>query len=210
MKIRWLGHDTFLIEAGGKVIYIDPYVLPVNSPLADIILVTHEHFDHLNKEKIGEIRKPDTIFVCNKSVASQLEGDKHVLEYFEKTDVGNITVECVPAYNPVKKYHPKGFGCGFVLEADGKRVYHAGDTDLIPEMEKLENVDVALLPIGGTYTMNIDEAIDAALIIRPRIVVPMHYGTLEGLDADPEEFKEKIESQSSIIVDLAKDKPLEL
>ncbi len=211
MKIYWLGHASFRIETEGKNVYIDPYILPQNSPLADIILITHEHFDHLDKEKIGEIKKPETVIVGNENVAKALGESMFVLDYWESTELHGVSVFAVPAYNPQKEFHPKGLGCGFVVEAEGKRIYHAGDTDLIPDMVKLQKIEVALLPIGGTYTMDINDAVEAALIIKPKIVVPMHYNTLEGLEADVEEFKRKLHERSEgIRVETARTQPLEL
>lgn len=211
MKIQWLGHSTFLIRTLGKNIYIDPYILPKNSPLADIILITHAHFDHLDKGKIGEIRKPGTVFICNKKTSEELSGyGAKVIEYWESVDALGMKVTAVPAYNPKKNFHYKGDACGFVIEAEGKKLYHAGDTDLIPEMTKLDNIDVAMLPIGGTYTMDVDEAVEASLIIRPRFVIPMHYNMIQGTEADPDEFKQKVENSSDIEVKFANNDILQL
>jgi len=202
MKIQWLGHATFRIETKGKIIYIDPYVLPKNSPLADMILITHDHFDHLDKGKIGEIRKPGTVFVGNKKTAKSF-GEITIIDYWETKDFNGIKVTAVPGYNTNKRFHQKGNVSGFILESEGKRVYHAGDTDLIPEMNKLENIDVALLPIGGTYTMDMEEAVEAALIIRPEMVIPMHYNTIQGTEANPEEFRRMLSENSSILIETA-------
>ncbi len=210
MKIQWLGHATFRIETKGKMIYIDPYILPKNSPLADIILITHDHFDHLDKNKIGEIRQPRTVFVGNKKTAAAFGEPMTVLDFWEDEDIDGIKVTAVPGYNPNKRFHQKGDVSGFVVESEGKRVYHAGDTDLIPEMEKLENIDVALLPIGGTYTMDMKEAVEAALIIRPKIVIPMHYNTIGGTEADPEEFKKMLQERSSIEMETAHENGIEI
>jgi len=209
MKIQWLGHATFRIETNGKVIYIDPYVLPKNSPLADIILITHDHFDHLDINKIGEIRQPGTVFIGNQKTADSF-GEITVLGYWETKDIEGIKVTPIPGYNPNKQFHPKGDVSGFVLESEGKRIYHAGDTDLIPEMNKLENIDVALLPIGGTYTMDMEEAVEAALIIRPKMIIPMHYNTIQGTEANPEEFRKLLQKRSSIEMEIAYNNPIEI
>lgn len=209
MKIQWLGHASFRIETKGKIIYIDPYVLPKNSPLADMILITHDHFDHLDIGKIGEIRKPGTIFIGNEKTARSFR-EITVVDYWKTKDFNGIKVTAVPGYNPNKKFHQKGDVSGFVLESEGKRIYHAGDTDLIPEMNRLENIDVALLPIGGTYTMDMGEAIEAALIIRPGTVIPMHYNTIQGTEANPEEFRKMLQGRSDIVMETAYGKSIEV
>ena len=182
LKIIWLGHAGFRIEAGGRVVYIDPYQI-TNGPKADLILCTHSHFDHQDEKSIKALSKEET---------EVLIGGENIKEGEEK-QISEIKVKAVPAYNLKKHFHPRGAGVGFVIEITGKKIYHAGDTDVIPEMENLKDqIDLALLPIGGTYTMDIKEAVEAVKMIEPKIAVPMHYGTLKETIADPEEFKKLV------------------
>lgn len=180
-----------MVKGEGKVIYFDPFVLPEEPEKADLILITHEHYDHCSPENVNKIKKENTLIVANETSARKLEGNVRVMKGREILEVNGVKIYSVPAYNVNKPFHPKGSGLGFIVEVGGTRIYHAGDTDFIPEMNDIE-VDVALLPIGGTYTMDIDEAVKATLAIKPKIVIPMHYGHIEGTEADPEIFKEKV------------------
>ena len=169
-NIHWLGHDTFKIKAGGKVIYIDPY--HIRSPeKADLILITHSHHDHFSPEDIKQICGPETLVV---SVAEVLKGMHSLTQEVkpgDKLEAAGFKLEVVPAYNIGKKFHQKEAGMvGYIITAGGIRIYHAGDTDLIPEMKKLK-VDVALLPVSGTYVMTSDEAAEAAKVIKPKVAV---------------------------------------
>lgn len=200
LSIKWLGHASFQIRAEGKTIYIDPYEGEY-SEKADLILVTHSHFDHCDTSKIKKVRKADTLIIAPKDCVSKIGGSVKTLKPREETTIDNIKVKAVEAYNykrfksPGKPFHPKGLGVGYLITAEGKTVYHAGDTDFIPEMRKLGRVDVALLPSGGTYTMDNVEAAEAALAINPEITMPMHRW-----DTDPEEFKKRVEANSNIKV----------
>jgi len=198
--VKWLGHASFQIKADGKNVYIDPYEGEYKEK-ADLVLVTHSHHDHYDTSKIARIVKEDTVIVCPSECASRLKGNVKVLGPGEKTKVDDIIVEAVHAYNykrfrsPGNPFHPKGFGIGYVITINGKRIYHAGDTDFIPEMKNLKNISLALLPSGGTYTMDNPEAAEAALAIKPEAVIPMHRW-----DTSPEVFKKKIEESSDIKV----------
>jgi L-ascorbate metabolism protein UlaG (beta-lactamase superfamily) len=191
VKITWLGHASFRIE-NDVVIYIDPYVLDENPKKADIILTTHEHFDHHAKENFPKIAKEDT------EIISPCEGT--IVKPGDVVETKGVKIEVVEAYNVDKPFHPKGLGVGFVIEINGVRIYHAGDTDRIPEMKELKNIDVALLPIGGKYTMDIDQAVEAVRDIKPKIVIPMHYNYLEETKANPEEFKEKVGDTAQVVI----------
>lgn len=197
--IKWLAHAGFQIKAGGKVIYIDFEKYGDASEKADLILVTHSHTDHCDPEKIRTVLKKDTLIIAPQDCASMIGEKVKSLKPGEEVTVDDIKVRAVEAYNykrfrsPGNPFHPKGFGVGYLLMAEGKTIYHAGDTDFIPEMRKLSHVDVALLPSGGTYTMDNAEAADAAIAIEPKIVIPMHRW-----DADPEEFKKKVETKPNI------------
>jgi len=210
MKITWLGHASFRIETSGKTIYIDPYVLPKGSPPADIILITHDHYDHCDPSKVGEIRKGDTKIITTEKAASKLSGDIRVVKPGDSFEIEGIRIYAVDAYNLSKPFHPKGEGVGFIVESEGKRIYHTGDSDFIPEMSSLQGLTAVLIPIGGTYTMGTDDAVKAILTMKPRIAIPMHYNFLEGLEADANEFREKVESQSETKVEILEGRELEI
>jgi L-ascorbate metabolism protein UlaG (beta-lactamase superfamily) len=198
--VRWLGHASFIVKAEGKTIYIDPYEGEY-AEKADLVLVTHSHHDHCDPSKINKIRKDDATIIAPADCVSKIGGKVKTLNPGEKTKVGNITVEATEAYNykrfrsPGTPYHPKGLGVGYLITAEGKTVYHAGDTDFIPEMNRLGKIDLALLPSGGTYTMDNPEAVEAALAIKPKVAIPMHRW-----DTDPTEFKRGVEARSRIKV----------
>ena len=168
-NIAWLGHDGFLIKADGKVIVIDPFQVRECEP-ADILLVTHEHYDHCSPEDVRKIQKPSTVIVTEADSAKKLSGDVRVVRPGDKLTVSGIPIEVVPAYNTNKEFHPKQNGwLGFILTVNGVRIYHAGDTDLIPEMENFQ-ADIAMLPVSGTYVMTAEEAVEAAKVIKPRVM----------------------------------------
>lgn len=196
MKIKWLGHASFRIETSGKVIYIDPFVVPAGSPPADIILVTHDHFDHCDPAKIKDITSEKTRIVTTKKAAEKLSGNIKIVKPGDSFEITGVRINAVYAYNLSKPFHHKGDCVGFVVEAEGKRIYHAGDTDFVPEMNSLQGLTVALVPIGGTYTMDLDEAVRAVSAMKPKIAIPMHYNYLEGLKADAAKFKIKVEAAS--------------
>ncbi len=192
-KIKWLGHDGFRIETE-KTIYIDPYEI-TSGPKADLILVTHEHFDHCSPADVEKLQQDSTVIVTEKDSAEKLSGDVRVVKPGDAITVGDIKIEAVPAYNLNKTFHPKANGwLGYILEIDGTRLYHAGDTDFIPEMNDL-NVDIALLPVSGTYVMTAEEAVEAALAIAPGLAIPMHYGTIVGEATDASTFQSALKGK---------------
>ncbi|OIO64175.1 Zn-dependent hydrolase [Candidatus Woesearchaeota archaeon CG1_02_33_12] len=193
VKIDWLGHSSFKIT-DKKVVYIDPYNIPPDEK-ADIILITHGHSDHCSIEDIKELIKDRTIILIPpdcQSKLSDLQGiDIHLVKPGKKIGAFGIIVEAVPAYNLNKNFHEKvNEWVGYIVNIAGKRIYHAGDTDFIPEMKELKEIDVALLPVGGKYTMDAKAAAEAANAIKPKVAVPMHYGSVVGSEADAIKFKE--------------------
>jgi len=202
-NIHWYGHDSFRIEDGDKQIYIDPWKMPGGLPRADLILVTHSHHDHYSGDDVNKLSTPQTTVVGPADVAEKVLADTGavplVITSGETVEVNEVKVTAVPAYNIGKQFHPRESGwVGFVVTlSDGATVYHAGDADHIPEMQGL-GVDVALLPVSGTYVMTADEAVQAAEAIGPKVVIPMHYGDIVGTEADAETFKTKYPGQTVI------------
>ncbi|SMC27666.1 L-ascorbate metabolism protein UlaG, beta-lactamase superfamily [Desulfacinum hydrothermale DSM 13146] len=197
-RIHWLGHDSFRID-GSKVVYFDPYELSTAVP-ADMIFISHEHFDHCSPSDVDRIRKDSTVIVTDQASAKKLSGDVRVVRPGDRLEVNGVDVEVLPAYNTTKKFHPKTAGMlAFVVTLDGVRYYHAGDTDFIEEMEGLE-VDVAFLPVSGKYVMDADEAVLAARAIRPKVAIPMHYGAIVGSREDAERFQKALEGQVPVVI----------
>ena len=189
-NIFWLGHDSFRLK-GEKVVYVDPWKLAAGAEKADLVLVTHDHYDHLSKDDIAKISKAGTVVVGPQAVAAKLGGNITVVKSGDTITAAGVPIEVVAAYNPNKKFHPKSAGyVGYIVTLNGKRIYHAGDTDLIPEMTQIKT-DIALLPVSGTYVMTAPEAAEAANTIKPALAIPMHYGDPDVVGSlnDAEEFK---------------------
>lgn len=185
--------STIFLKASGLTVAIDPWEA---SGEADLILITHEHYDHCDPESIATIRKEDSVVIGPDSCASKVDGLK-VVKPGESLEVKGVKVEAVDAYNA---NHQKGQCLGFVVTLAGKRVYHAGDTDRIPEMKSLGTIDIAILPVGGTYTMNAEEAAAAANEdIKPKVAIPIHYGDVVGSKQDAERFREICQAEVRII-----------
>ncbi len=197
--IHWLGHDTFKITSGGKVIYTDPFRLK-HGDAADIILITHEHYDHCSPEDVARIQKSNTVIVTVADCAAKLSGNVKTVRPGDKLVVGGVSIEAVPAYNIGKKFHPQANKwVGYIFSAGDRRIYIAGDTDRIPEMKSIR-CDIALLPVGGTYTMTAEEAALAALDIKPKVAVPMHYGTLTGTPDDAKRFAAALKGKIDVVI----------
>ncbi len=198
------GHAGVKIK-GEKIIYIDPFQLGEEEK-ADIILITHGHYDHCSVADIKKVSDEKTIAVITPDCQSKLPpervtlGDIKIIKPKMQLNISGINIEAVPAYNINKEFHQKEEDwVGYIVTVNGKRIYHAGDTDLIPEMNNLKGIDVAFLPVGGTYTMGAKEAANAANIIQPKIAVPMHYGKIVGSTQDAETFKKLCECKVEIL-----------
>ena len=190
--------SAFRLQSGDTVVYVDPHRLD-GGPPADLILITHEHFDHMDPNAINAVATDETVIVANAPCARQLQGKVKgrvvsVQEGDTVTEKG-VEVRAVAGYNG---HHPRGFNVGFVFRLGDQTVFHAGDTDLVPEMSQLGEIDVALLPIGGTYTMAEAEAAEAVRAIRPSVAIPMHYGYATG--GDPERFASLVGSDAAVTV----------
>ncbi len=199
--VDWLGHSGFRIRAGRALIYIDPYRVPDHSPPADLILITHGHYDHFSPQDVERLSTGRTWLVGPAAVAERVSGQVHSIapgELLEEELVSGVHVAAIAAYNTSKRdpegrpFHPREAGwVGFELNVRGERLYHSGDTDVIPEMDGVTGVDVALLPVSGVYVMTAQEAAEAARRIQPRVAVPMHWGEHIGTGADARAFADR-------------------
>ena len=184
LKITFVGHGTLMFTFGGKVIHVDPVSREADyseMPKADLVLVTHEHGDHLDPQAIAAIRKEVTAVLLPEKCASAVPGGT-VMKNGDVRTIGGLEIKAVPAYNIVHKrpsgepFHPPGDGNGYVITFGDRRVYVAGDTENIPELKAMEDIDVAFLPMNLPYTMTPEMAADAAKAFRPAILYPYHYG----------------------------------
>jgi len=209
--IQWLAHAAFKIKTDEKIIYIDPRYMKKfdnyigsyfkNPEKADIILFTHHHADHCYSSSISKMSTKNTIFIGPERCSERIGKKLRVIQVNEVINIKKIQIKAIYAYN-IKRcrktggvFHPKGLGVGYLIRINGITVYHAGDTEKIPEMKNIGKVDLALLPIGDKFTMSIDEAIEVAIKIKPRIVIPMH-----NHESNPKIFKDRLESNSDIKV----------
>ena len=207
VTVHWLGHDSFVLQ-GSKTIVLDPFKAKGNFK-ADILLISQEHYDHLSPDDIGRFSGPSTVMVAPRQCEDPLRPlarDKRIVEPWQTVEVGGVKVETVPAYNlnkfrePGKMFHPKeDKKVGYVITMDGLRFYHAGDTDGIEEMKSLD-VDVAFLPVSGTYVMSAEEAAEAAESMNAKVLVPMHINKIIGTMADAERFKNLVGKKRTVEV----------
>jgi L-ascorbate metabolism protein UlaG (beta-lactamase superfamily) len=202
VEITWLKHDAFLLKGDGIVVAIDPYELRSVPEKADLVLVTHDHFDHCDPNSVRLVAKPDAVIVAPQNAASKLGKNVRVVKAGDVLTEKGVTIKVVPAYNvrpERQRFHLKNYGgVGYLITLAGKTVYHPGDTDLIPEMDSLGQVDIALLPVSGTYVMDAQEAAEAVKRIKPTHVIPMHYGSIVGSKADAEKFAQLVAGQTTV------------
>jgi L-ascorbate metabolism protein UlaG (beta-lactamase superfamily) len=196
--VEWLGHAGFRIRSGPATIYIDPYRVP-DGPTADLILITHGHYDHFSPQDVERLSHEGTWVVAPPAVAERIAGQVVSVRPGESVQpFAGVEVTAVAAYNTSKRdsdgnvFHPREAGwVGYDVNVRGQRLYHSGDTDVVPEMDAVAGVDVALLPVSGTYVMTAAEAAEAARRIQPGVAVPMHWGEHIGTIEDARLFAEK-------------------
>ena len=211
IQFHWTGHDGFRIVGDNKkTIYIDPFQLQKaqqNKNDADILLLSHNHFDHLSVEDLKHVINHNTTIVAAKECIEQLKGievkELKGVRPGDKLEIEDIPIEIIHAYNTNKKFHPKDDEkVGFIFTINNQRIYHTGDTDIIPEMKSV-NADIALVPVSGTYVMTSDEAAQAVNeLIKPRkLAIPMHYGSIVGTEKDAEAFRQLVKVCETKILD---------
>ena len=199
VNIRWLGHASFKIAGAGKIVYIDPWKLGSSAADATIICISHGHYDHYSPEDIKKISGAETVIVGPADVIRN-ERNTRPLEPGRSMELSGVKITGIASYNLAKQFHPKSNNwLGFVIEIDSTRIYYAGDTDLIEQMTELKGIDAALLPVGGTYTMDAKAAADAASIIRPGCAIPYHFGDIVGSRADAERFSQSADCRVEIL-----------
>ena len=188
--IKWFGHASFRISSADGIVYIDPWKLAVNFKDGDAVLVSHGHYDHYSADDVAKVIAEDGKLYSSEDVIGEAGGGE-VVTPGSTIECAGFSFDVVRAYNPAKNFHPKENNwVGFIVNIGGKRVYYSGDTDVIPEMEELGDVDAALLPVGGTYTMDGEEAGEAVSIIKPKLAIPYHWGDIVGDKNDAEKFAE--------------------
>lgn len=202
VEITWLKHDAFLLKGEGVVVAIDPYELKSVPEKADLVLITHEHFDHCDPNSVKLVAKPDAVIVAPQHAVAKLGGNVKVVKAGDTLTEKGVTIKVVPAYNvrpERQRFHPRDYGgVGYLITLAGKTIYHPGDTDVIPEMKDLGRVDIALLPVSGTYVMDAEEAAEAVKHIKPAYVIPMHYGTIVGSKSDAEKFAQMVAGLTTV------------
>ncbi len=211
IDLKWLGHAGFLIRHNGANIYIDPFKISDHQPKADIVFITHEHYDHFSIDDLNKIIKKETKIIAPKKVTESLtdfENEFLVVRPFEEYYVAGLKFKTLPSYNLNKEFHPKEKKwVGYLIYIDNFVVYHTGDSDFIPEMRNLK-VDMLLVPVSGTYTMDAKEAANLAKTIKPGISIPMHYGKIVGSLKDAIKFKDLLKKEGVEVIILEENQPV--
>ncbi len=190
VTVTWINHASFRIAGAEAVLYIDPWKLTNDPHDGDVVFVSHSHPDHFSLPDIEKVSNDETCVIASKDIIVELASARAVVPA-ERISIKDVTIETVAAYNISKEFHPQGNQwCGAVFTIDSKRIYYAGDTDLIPEMSDLKDVDLALLPVGGTYTLDAEQAAQACEHIGCKMAVPYHWGDIVGSDEDADRFAE--------------------
>lgn len=198
-KIKWLGHASFRISCENKVIYIDPWKLKDSPQDATVVLVSHSHYDHYSAKDIEKVSGPDTKLLAPADVIDE-HGKGQAITPGRTIEPNGIKITGAPAYNPAKQFHPKSNGwLGFIIEVGTRRIYYAGDTDLTAEMKALKNIDVALLPVGGTYTMGPEDAAEAVKNIKPKQAIPYHWGDIVGSRKEADRFAKLAQCEVTVL-----------
>ncbi len=204
--VKYTDNITWYLNAcvrisGSKTVYFDPYGITPDAPRADIVLTTHPHLDNYSLDNINQIMDNDsTLLLTHDSDALNKHGHVIPVKPHQTIKIEDIIIKTVPAYSQENNYHPKENNwIGYIVEMDGLRYYHAGDTELIPEMGELGEIDVAFLPVGGIYTMDVSEALEAVKIIRPKVAIPIHFGMIAGTYDDADEFVSSCPAASRIL-----------
>lgn len=192
---------------GSKVVYFDPFQISTEAHDADLICITHAHYDHFDPESILKVSNQDTELAAPASMAKELgklawKGRMHFLAPGERVETAGLIITAIPAYNKLKPFHPKRNGwLGYLLEMDGRIYYVAGDTDAVKELQEIR-CDVALVPIGGKFTMNAPEAAGMVNKIKPKAAIPTHYGSIVGKLQDADTFRKMIDREVQVVVKL--------
>ena len=191
-------HTSIRINGGSSVVYIDPFQMKEKPKDADYILVTHDHYDHFSPDDIAKVSKKDSVLVIPRNMKDKVDlkelgvGRIVTVDPGKAYDIDGLKIETVPAYNKLKPFHPKSAGwVGYIVIMDEKRIYIAGDTDVTKEAKQVR-CDIAMIPVGGTYTMDAVKAADLVNTIRPKVAIPTHYGTVVGKPGDADVFAGKV------------------
>ena len=210
-NIKVFTHSSIRVQSRDKVIYADPFEMKQAPHDADIILITHDHYDHFSPNDISKVAKPETVLVVPEKMAKKAGDAKSLVSRIETVpqgasiDVDGLKIETVPAYNTLKPFHMKSAGwVGYIFEADGKRVYIAGDTDATKEAKAVK-CDIALVPIGGHYTMDYKDAAAVVNAIKPEVAIPTHYGSIVGSTEDGNKFTELVDDSIKVEIKIGND-----
>ena len=210
-NIKVFTHSSIRVQSRDKAIYADPFEMKQAPHDADIILITHDHYDHFSPNDISKVAKPETVLVVPEKMAKKAGDAKSLVSRIETVpqgasiDVDGLKIETVPAYNTLKPFHMKSAGwVGYIFEADGKRVYIAGDTDATKEAKAVK-CDIALVPIGGHYTMDYKDAAAVVNAIKPKVAIPTHYGSIVGSPEDGNKFTELVDDSIKVEIKIGND-----